>query len=210
MHNTLMIFSLVSVISASNVLAQSGSDRISRPRDSVPSQSTQSRMGDIAFTNQAGKVYTMGDLTSRLQELRTAVDEALPLLSAFNENYSNTASSHAGGLAGAISGILSGARRNNGSQDQAASSGQRSPALSNIVGVLQGLFRTNAPASGSASVNTNTVHDLLALEGELEPVASVLRNMNLNTTGGSSSQTSQEPARTSNNGNQVPTPTGRQ
>jgi hypothetical protein len=150
----------------------------------------------------------MADLTGRLRDLRTAVDQALPLLSAFNENYSNTVASQPGGLAGAISGILSGSRRNG--RDQTGSSGRGSSALTNVVAVLNGLFGTNAPAAGSgATVNTNMVHDLLALEGELEPVAAVLRNMNLDSARGSSYYAGEEEPEDADEPEPPPTPTGR-
>ncbi len=213
MHSNLVfIMTLVSLVSASTVLAQSGSDRISRPRDNAPVQGATSPTGELTFTNRNGSTYNMADLTSRLQQLRTAVDQALPLLSAFNENFSNTASTQPGGLAGVISGIFSG-RSSGNSQDHSGSSTRRSPALSNIVGALQGLLGTNAAGSRLAgpTVNTNTVHDLLALESELQPVASVLRNLNLNNGGTTPSSSTEQPSTPRNNGSQqLPTPTGRQ
>ncbi len=129
-------------------------------------------MANLSFTNSAGQRYTVNQLAGSLQNLQGAVNQALPLLSAFNENYSNTVSANQGTLAGAISGILSGNR--NGASQQGATNSSR---LSSLLGALQGMLgNTNGPAT---AVNTNTVNGLLALQGELQPVVSTLRSLNL-------------------------------
>src|ERR1043165_6081730 len=50
----------------------------------------QQGMGGLTFSNRMGQTFSPNDLASQLQNLRGVVDQTLPLLSAFNENYSNS------------------------------------------------------------------------------------------------------------------------
>lgn len=189
-----------------SVQAQTPAPVTSAPPPGTISSTNALGMGNVTFTNSSGQSYTMPQLAGQLQNLRAAVEDSLPLLSAFNETFSNTLSGSQGTLASAIFGIFSG-NRNSASQEQGNATNANSSRLGNLLGALQGILgNTNAPTT---ALNTNTVHDLVALENELQPVASILRSLNL--------QPAANTAISGSPGNRIgfpppaapPTPTGR-
>jgi hypothetical protein len=153
-------------------------------------------MGSMNFTNRYGQRFEVGQLGSRLQNLRAAVDDALPLLMAFNENLSNSNAAGQGSLADAIAGLLS---KNRNDSSQGSTAGGTSTQLTNLIGAVQGLLRTNGNNGAVTTAGTNTVQNLLALEEELRPVASLLHSLNLQFSGYPPGSPAFQP----------PTPTGR-
>lgn len=176
---------------------------------STPSgQATPSGLGNLSFTNSSGTVYTMDQLAVQLQKLRGSVEQTLPMLSAFTQTFSNAAPGGASSIAGAISSILSEALNRNSGQTQnvAGTSGQTTTRTNSLMAVLQGLMNTNA--TGSAALNPNTVQDLVTLQEDLQPVTSILQNLNVST------NLNQTTSPTTTTGNPKPhngglTPTGR-
>jgi hypothetical protein len=134
----------------------------------------QGEMGAPMFSNQTGQSFSVDELAGQLQNLRTAVEQTLPVLAAFNQNYSNAFTGQS--IGGKISGLLSGALNRN-QQNTPAASGQNALSVSNVVTALQGLLNTNRAAA--SSVNPNTVRELIALQNDLQPVVSILQNLNV-------------------------------
>jgi len=131
-------------------------------------------LGDLSFTNRAGTVFSADQLAAQLQNLRSAVDQTLPVLTAFNETFSNANGSQT--LSGTLSGLLSGALNRNAGQSTNAS-GQTSSQLTNLLAGVQRLLTTNS--TRSASINANTLRDLAGLQGQLQPVESTLQSLNV-------------------------------
>lgn len=134
-------------------------------------------LGDLSFTNRAGTVFSADQLAAQLQNLRSAVDQTLPVLTAFNETFSN-ANGSSSTLSGTLSGLLSGALNRYAQNTNA--SGQTSSQLTNLLAGAQRLLSTNS--TGSASVNANTLRDLVSLQGQLQPVESTLQSLNVSVT----------------------------
>jgi hypothetical protein len=156
--------------------AQTPPGAISRsPTESIaPIETNRFGLGNLYFTNRSGAVYSADQLAAQLQNLRSAVDQALPVLTAFSENFSNANSSQT--LTGTLSGLLSGVLNRSANQSTNAS-GQTSSQLTNLVAGLQRLLTTNA--TGSVSINANTVRDLVALQSQLRSVESTLQSLNV-------------------------------
>ena len=126
--------------------------------------------GGILFSNQSGQAYSTQDLASQLQNLRAAIDQALPALSAFNQSYSNMNNGGKQTVGGALSGIASDLlHRNQGST------------TSNLLSALQGVLQPKSSTSlSTATPNTPNPQDLVALQNDLQPVISVLQRLNVN------------------------------
>lgn len=130
--------------------------------------------GGILFSNQAGQAYSTHDLAFQLQNLRSAIDQALPALSAFNESYSNMNNGGKQTVGGALSGIVSDVLHRNQGQTGAG----QSLTTSNLLSALQGVLHPNN--STSTSNSTPNPQDLIALQNDLQPVISVLERLNVN------------------------------
>ncbi|HLH53983.1 MAG TPA: hypothetical protein VKY92_10255 [Verrucomicrobiae bacterium] len=135
----------------------------------------QQAAGGVMFTNSSGQTFTANDLALQLQNLRSAVDQAIPVLSAFNENYSNSVGGGRQTVGGALSGIVSDVLHRN----QQTSGANQSSSFSgtNLLAILHGLLNTNA-ASSTMGAPANA-EDLRTLETDLQPVASILQRMNV-------------------------------
>src|SRR5712671_569055 len=70
------------------------------------STSAQPPAASIIFTNHSGGTFSVDQLANQLQNLRTAVDELLPNLTAFNESVASTSASKKG-WTGTLSGLVS-------------------------------------------------------------------------------------------------------
>jgi hypothetical protein len=144
-----------------------------RPAASV-NGTTQSASGTI-FTNRSGASYSTEQLATQLQNLRSAVDQSLPMVTAFTETASNAAPSGARSLAGTVTQILSGVlNRNSGQTNSAAGI---SAGGTNILATLQGLLTTNSPAS--ASFSADALRDLAGLQAELQNLSATLQRLNV-------------------------------
>ena len=138
----------------------------------------QTNASQLSFTNRAGQVFSAEQLTTQLQQLRNVVDQTLPALSAFNEQF---ATNGAGSLGTRIGSILSGVLdRTN------ASSGQTSSGWTNVLGVLGGLLNTNAPNA----LDPNTLNQLRTLQNDLQPIPGILQALNVS--GSSNTPTSSQ------------------
>lgn len=142
----------------------------------------QSPVGGVLFSNRTGQAYSAQDLAAQLQNLRSAIDQTLPILSAFNESYSNSNNSGRETVGGALSGIVSDVLHRNQSSGQSYAG--QSSTTSNLLAALHGLLSKNN-SSAAAPASTPNPQDLVSLQSDLEPVLSVLQKLNVN---GSSNQ----------------------
>jgi hypothetical protein len=182
MHRTiLLLFVIVSALSTSAQTAPPGT--ISQPPAPPVSGTNELGPNNLSFTNHSGTSYSVEQLAGQLQNLRTSVEQTLPMLSAFNETFSNSVSHGGSSVVGAISGILSGAL------DRKTANNTSGHSTTNLLTVLQRLLTTNGPAS--TTINPNRVQDLNNLQKDLQPVASVLQSLNV--AGSSGNRPSAEP-----------------
>jgi len=143
----------------------------------------------LTFTNKQGQSYSVDQLADQLKTLRGTVDQVMPMLQAFNENYSNSATGDRT-LTGKLSGLLSDSLHRNESATNSNSTGSSqnsSGKYGNVVDALQGLLSKNDPSAPAISVNT--IRDLGTLYGQLQPVNSTLQNLNVALGSGSSNTT---------------------
>ena len=161
--------------------------------------SANSGAANITFTNRAGAAFSVEQLASQLQNLRSAVDEILPTLTAFNESFpaTNAAST---GWKGTLSGLVSGALQKTSDQNTATTQGQTPSTWDKTVSALRGLLNKNSPTS--APVNPNAQRDLVTLQNSLQPVVPILQDLNV-VSGANSGQIS------GGSTNRVLSPTGR-
>ena len=150
------------------------------PQSEVGARGSTNNMtssGGVTFSNQVGQSFSANQLATQLQTLRSAVDNTLPLLSAFNQSYSNSVSGTQGsasGVSGALSGIVNDVfHRNQGAQNN----GQSFMSASNLLSMLHGLLNTNS--TGAGSTPPANAEDLKTLQTELQPVAAVLQRLNV-------------------------------
>jgi hypothetical protein len=148
----------------------------STPSTEQPAPADAQGTSALTFKDGAGQSFSADQLANQLQNLRNAVDQTLPLLAAFNQNVSNSVGGRNETVRDAISGILSGAENKN-TQRSPPPSGQSSFSVSNVVGTLEGLLKTKH--GGTMPANQSTVRDLATLENSLQPVASILQNLNV-------------------------------
>ena len=126
---TLMIAILTASISAFAQSPPPGT--ISHPSDSsigtnssVTSPTAEISGSGMTFTNTSGQTFSIEQLANQLSSLRSAVDQTLPVLIAFNESYSNSATGTQT-VAGKLSNLLSGAlNRNSASSNTNQANGQ--------------------------------------------------------------------------------------
>lgn len=137
----------------------------------------QAGTGGVLFSNQVGQTFSAQDLAAQLENLRSAIDQTLPVLSAFNESYSNSNNGGKESVGGALSGIVSDVLHRNQGAGQTYS-GQNST-TSNLLSVLHGLLNKNPAAASSTTPNPQ---DLISLQNDLQPVVSVLQRLNVNAT----------------------------
>jgi hypothetical protein len=155
----------------------------------TPSGSTRATGGSsVTFTNPVGGVYSADEFAVQLQNLQTAIEQTLPLLTAFTQTYSNSAAgshsnSAAGGqksVTGEVSGLLSNVLH------QGATNATFGPTGSNALTTLEGLLKTNASGTASTNANAETIQDLIALQNHLQSSMVILQKLNV---GGSTSAT---------------------
>src|SRR5579872_2400426 len=86
-----MLFFVTILCATSSILAQIPTIPAPQtvPTAGYPGYTNQPNVGGLTFSNRAGQTYSPEDLANQLQNLRTAIDQALPVLAAFNEHYSN-------------------------------------------------------------------------------------------------------------------------
>ncbi len=126
------------------------------------------------FTNSAGAAFSVTQLNSQLQNLRSAVDQLLPTLAAFNETSSNSIAREHPSTGGAVSEFLKGLSRGS-SQGTASSSGS---STNKIIAGLENLLGGNSASQNGS--NPRTTSDLMALQKDLQPVVSTLEDLHVN------------------------------
>ena len=200
-----LMFISSAMLTALSVLAQNEPTQ-SLQTYSPPSSSTANPVEarGTTFSNRAGQNFTPQDLATQLQNLRAIVDQTLPVLSAFNEQSSNSMATGSQSVGGALSGIVSDVLHRNRGTGQQNVAGQGSLHASNLLAILHGLLSTNSPSG--ASTGPANPQDLIALENDLRPVASLLDRLNVS--GNSNFVNSSYPRSTTYPGAN-PTPTGR-
>jgi hypothetical protein len=142
-------------------------------------QTTQLGSGGLTFSNRLGQIFSTDDLASKLQNLRTAVDETLPALQALNEQLSNsvTATSQQQSIGTALSGIVSDVLHKNQPSTQNSTAGQSAFSTSNLLSVLHGLLNKNS--TGTAATPPANAQDLANLQRDLQPILADLQRLNV-------------------------------
>ena len=214
MKTAILSFGVVLAAAAALAQANPGDQRISSPPPgalNAGSTNTPGQIppqGSITATNQAGQTYALGELGSQLAGLKTAVEQTLPTLTAFNAKFASTTpgSSRSQELANAISGVLSSALGRNSNSTSSGTTG-----FTNFTQALNGLISTNS-ATGSTNLNPATLNQLRTLQADLTPVLNILQNLDLGS-GANTLPNALGPApafsRRGAAPSQAPTPTGR-
>ena len=201
-----LIFVSTAMLTALSVLAQNGP---TPPPQAVPQQNSintsQPEAHGLIFSDRSGQNFTPEDLAMQLQNLRAVVDQTLPILSAFNEQSSNSMATGAQGVGGALSGIVSDVLHRNRGTGQENVAGQSSLHASNLLAILHGLLNTNSPKA--ATTSPANPQDLIALENDLRPVATLLQRLNVSGNSNFVSAPYHGPSTASPGAN--PAPTGR-
>jgi hypothetical protein len=138
---------------------------------------TQQPESSGTFTNRSGASFSTAELASQLQQLRTLVDQTLPVLSAYTETVSNTAGTGNHTLGGAVTDILSGVLNRQGNQQAGGATGNHVFSSTNVVNVLQGLLTTNS--TGSSSGNKAALKDFADMQNQLQALNATLQRLNI-------------------------------
>ena len=146
------------------------------PYPGYANNNPRGRVG-FTFTNRVGQVFSPEDLAVQLQNLRAVVDQTLPILSAFNEQYSNSVTAGGQNARGALSGIVTDALHRNQTQTPAQANGNLNAlAATNLLSILPGLLSTNS--TGAVGASPGNVQDLVALQNQLQSVEPLLQRLN--------------------------------
>ena len=140
-------------------------------------ETTQQSESYITFTNRSGASFSTADLGTQLQQLRTLVDQTLPVLSAYTETVSNTAGTGSHTIGGAVTDILSGVLNRQGNQQAGSATGTHMFSSTNVINVLQGLLTTNS--TGSSSVNKTALKDFADVQNALQALNATLQRLNI-------------------------------
>lgn len=153
----------------------------------------------VTFTNKTGTAYSVEQLANQLRTLQTSVDQTLPVLSAFNENF--ISGSDGASIGGALSNLVTSVLRKNNT----SSSGQIPAAVTSLIAAMRG------QSGGAISVPANATKDLATLQNDLQPIPGLLQDLNPGGTSPNPSQIISSPANAATT-NGVPrnlAPTGR-
>jgi hypothetical protein len=120
----------------------------------------------VTFTNSTGTAYSVEQLANQLRTLQTSIDQTLPVLIAFNQNFISGADSATVG--GALSNLVTSVLRKN----NAASSGQIPGAVTSLIAAMRG------QGNGTISVPANANRDLVTLQNALQPIPGLLQDLN--------------------------------
>ena len=170
---------LVAICGATSMMAQTAP--VQTPQNLAGPGSINTNelgIGGLTFTNRTGQTFSPDELASQLQNLRSAIDQALPVLSAFNENYSNSVSGGKQTIGGTLSGIVSDVLHRNQGASQNATANQSSLGATNLLAILHNLLNTNS-SNGAVGAAPGTSQDLVALQNGLQPVATILQRLTL-------------------------------
>lgn len=175
-----MVFLLSLVLAPAAVLAQTTTTTPGAAPQTYPNRgfanTNQAGVGGLSFSNGAGQNFTPEELASQLQNLRAAIDQTLPILSAFNQHASNSIAPGRQTVTGALSGIVSDALRRN-RVGQGNTAGQSSFGSSNLLSILHSLVNTNS--TGAFGASPSNAQDLIALQSNLESAGTLLQRLNV-------------------------------
>lgn len=124
---------------------------------------------NLNFTNQTGQVFSVGQLASQLQNLRAAIYQTMPALTAFNKQYGSSAAGSQS-LASRLSSIVSGS-------SPTPANGQNASELTKVEDALRNLLSKNN--NGATPVTANMITDLQTLQRDLQPVPALLQDLNI-------------------------------
>ena len=201
-----MLTVLLAVVGIVSVWAQttpsSAPTSVNTPTANYNNQSSTAVSSSMTFSNSSGQAFTVDQLANQLKMLRTAVDQTLPMLTAFNQSSAATGSS----IKGRLEGLVSGALNHNTS----------SPTVSNLLTSLKGVLGSST--NTTSATDAKTLQDLATLQNDLQPLPPLLQSLNIgaSSTTPNSSQIISSPANAGYNVSQTnspgstPTPTGRQ
>jgi hypothetical protein len=150
----------------------------------------------VTFTNKTGTAFSVEQLANQLKTLQTSIDQTLPVLTAFNENFVSGADGAT--IGGALSNLVTSVLRKNNTP----SSGQIPAAVTSLIAAMRG--QGNA---GATSVPANATKDLVTLQNDLQPIPGLLQDLNPSGTGANPSQVISSPA--TNGAPRTLAPTGR-
>ena len=142
----------------------------------------------LSFTNNSGQQFSVDDLAAQLRNLRASIERTLPMLSAFNQNYSNSTPGTASqALENRVSSYVSGFLNKRSSQNAAASTNSTgTEAVSNLVARLGGALGANTGTT--APVDANTLRRLTELQQELQNLSPTLAALNISTNSNGTAQ----------------------
>jgi hypothetical protein len=148
----------------------------------VNNSSGQFANGGLSFSNHLGQIFSADDLAGKLQNLRAAIDETLPVLAAFNDHFSNSVTTSQQTIGGTLSDIVSDVLHKNqstGQTAQPATTTQSTFSTSNIVSVLHGLLNKNSSGTSASITNQASAQDLIGLQRDLQPALADLQRLNV-------------------------------
>jgi hypothetical protein len=137
-------------------------------------------------------------LANQLRTLQTSIDQTLPVLTAFNENF--ISGPNGASIGGALSNIVTSVLHKNNT-----SSGQIPAAVTSLIAAMRG------QGNGAISVPANATKDLATLQNDLQPIPGLLQDLNPSGTTPNPSQIISSPANAAatNGAPRNLTPTGR-
>jgi hypothetical protein len=184
MKRTLLFSALMAAIYGGSAPAQTtpapGSVITAPGSQTTPGSQTapgQPSSSFLTFTNPAGGSFSIDQLDSQLRNLQATVEQALPMLTAFNNQFGGSTGSQS------IGSVLS--RVFNRDGDASQSQGTSGNTATNWLSALGGLITGNTNAS-SGGLNQTTLAQLSTLQKQLQPVAQTLQSLNLGTAAGQS------------------------
>lgn len=115
------------------------------------------------ITNSQGQVYSPDQIESQLVDLRTAVNQAMPALTAITEVYSNSTAGTQGGVVGGIAGVLGGVL------DQNTNNNAIGQSSTNTLGrILRDAI--SAASTNATTTNINQLRDFVILQSHLQAI----------------------------------------
>lgn len=121
----------------------------------------------MTFSNRSGAMFSIDQLAAQMKAVQAAVDQALPTLAAFNEDFVAGNPGANSSLGGTLSNLLSGVLRQNNNNN--------SPGASTPVINLMTALRQNS--KGVIPSSANVPRDLQSLQTELTSVQQIFQNL---------------------------------
>jgi len=136
------------------------------PRGSSFGRTNQFRLGNFGstmITNSQGQTYSPDQIESQLVDLRAAVNQVMPALSAITEVYSNSAAGSQTGVVGGIAGVLGGVL------DQNTNNNATGQSSTNTLGrILRDAI--SAASTNATTTNVTQLRDFVILQTHLQAI----------------------------------------